>query len=96
MRVSLVDCRRVTYFHLLFERHEVIFSNGVPSESFFPGPQALKGLDARNCAALASLFPGIGGLRTRVETEALYGTSARAYVRRKMLPQTISAFDFVA
>ncbi len=92
----LLDCRQVTYFHLLLERHEVIFSNGVPSESFFPGPQALKGLDARNCRALASLFPGIGGLRTRVETEALYGTSARAYVRRRMLPQTISAFDFVA
>ncbi len=30
----------VTYYHLVFERHEIIFSEGVPSESFLPGQDA--------------------------------------------------------
>ncbi|MEM8849382.1 MAG: Hint domain-containing protein, partial [Pseudomonadota bacterium] len=29
--------RGVTYIHLLFDRHEIIFSDGIPSESFYPG-----------------------------------------------------------
>ncbi|MGC9419507.1 MAG: Hint domain-containing protein [Rhodovulum sp.] len=33
--------RRVTYFHLVFDRHEIIMSNGTFTESFFPGPVAL-------------------------------------------------------
>ncbi len=30
---------RAEYLHLLLERHEIIFSEGAPSESFFPGEQ---------------------------------------------------------
>ncbi len=33
--------RCVTYVHLMFEAHQIIFSNGIPTESFYPGPQAL-------------------------------------------------------
>jgi len=33
--------RKVTYFHLVFDRHEIIMSNGILTESFFPGPMAL-------------------------------------------------------
>ena len=29
----------VIYMHLLLERHEILFSEGVPSESFFPGAE---------------------------------------------------------
>lgn len=28
---------RVSYYHLLFVAHEVVFSEGIPTESFFPG-----------------------------------------------------------
>jgi hypothetical protein len=31
----------VTYYHIMLERHEVVLSNGVPSESLFLGDQAL-------------------------------------------------------
>ena len=34
-------CRKVEYFHLVFDRHEIILSEGVWAESFFPGPVAL-------------------------------------------------------
>ena len=28
----------VTYVHILLEAHEVIYANGAPAESFYPGP----------------------------------------------------------
>lgn len=47
---------KVVYFHLLFDTHEVITSNGVLSESFFPGDQILF-QDRAVCAELFRLFP---------------------------------------
>ena len=37
------DIETVEYFHLLFDRHEVIFAEGAPSESLFTGPEASEG-----------------------------------------------------
>lgn len=51
--------RSVTYIHLVMERHEVLMSNGMPSESFFPGPQALKSLSGSEYRDLVALFPGL-------------------------------------
>jgi hypothetical protein len=40
-RVSVVCPKKgITYFHLLFEKHEVIFANGMPAESLYLGNQA--------------------------------------------------------
>ncbi|MGM0740911.1 MAG: Hint domain-containing protein [Pseudomonadota bacterium] len=50
-------CRGVTYFHLVFEAHQVIFAEGAPSESFYPGPQALSSLAAPARDELLTLFP---------------------------------------
>jgi len=48
----------VTYFHILFDQHEVVSSNGVLSESFFPGDQIL--LQNRQIQAeLIELFPDL-------------------------------------
>ena len=54
---EVTDCDGVEYFHLLFDRHEVISSDGAWTESLFTGPQALKsvGPDAR--AEIMALFP---------------------------------------
>ncbi|MGD1926787.1 MAG: Hint domain-containing protein [Paracoccaceae bacterium] len=41
--------RHITYYHLLLEHHAVIFAEGAPTESFFPGPQALRSLSADQC-----------------------------------------------
>ncbi|MEO0486175.1 MAG: Hint domain-containing protein [Pseudomonadota bacterium] len=53
------DIGEVEYFHILFDRHEVIYSNGALSESLFTGPEALKALAPRARAEVASLFPDI-------------------------------------
>lgn len=51
------DIENVSYWHILFERHEVVWSNGAPTESLFTGPEALKsvGPDARE--EILTLFP---------------------------------------
>ncbi len=52
--------RRVSYYHLVFSRHEVIWANGAPSESFFPGHIALKALPQGDRNQMSALF-GLSG-----------------------------------
>ncbi|MFW2542011.1 Hint domain-containing protein [Primorskyibacter sp. 2E107] len=84
-------CRSVTYWHLLFERHEVIFSNGLPSESFFPGPEAIKALDRGAYDELISLFPSLRRARERDAFLRSYGQTARSFYRRKEIPTQLRA-----
>ncbi len=50
-------CNAVEYFHMIFDRHEVIFSEGVATESFYPGPVAIGALDHAAKSELTSIFP---------------------------------------
>jgi hypothetical protein len=47
----------VTYIHLLFNRHEIVFANDAPSESFFAGEPALNALEDPVRDEVLSLFP---------------------------------------
>ena len=48
----------VDYYHLLFDRHEILRSNGLRTESFQPGGRAMApGSDARR--EVDALFPGL-------------------------------------
>ena len=49
----------VTYWHILFDAHQVIWSNGAPSESLYTGPEALKSLSAAGREEIETLFPEI-------------------------------------
>lgn len=49
--------RATSYIHILFDRHEVIFSNGVKSESLFQGKTAIKSLSPQGRREIAALFP---------------------------------------
>lgn len=49
----------VSYFHLLCTRHEVILSEGVPSETLYPGPVALAALSASARADLMASCPDL-------------------------------------
>jgi hypothetical protein len=57
----LVDrtMREVTYHHLLLERHEIVWANGVETESFHPSAVALDTIEARDRARLLSILPGV-------------------------------------
>ncbi len=47
----------VTYFHLLFDRHQIVTANGIASESFAPADTAIAALDHPARAELFALFP---------------------------------------
>ncbi|MFG5380923.1 Hint domain-containing protein [Yoonia sp. R2-816] len=47
----------VEYIHLLFDKHEIIYAEGAPSESLFTGPQALKSVPKAARDEILSLFP---------------------------------------
>ena len=51
--------REVTYVHVLLERHNVVFANGLESESFHPANTALDLVEPGQRAALLSVLPGI-------------------------------------
>ncbi len=53
----LADAKSVQYFHMLFDRHQIVFSNGAPTESLFTGPEALKTLSAAAVAEIEAIFP---------------------------------------
>lgn len=50
---------KVEYFHILCDRHEILVSNGLESESFHPGEQVLDGMEAETRAEVLALFPGL-------------------------------------
>lgn len=49
--------RGMSYHHLVFDEHTIVFANGAPSESFFPGPQGLHALTQSARREFAALFP---------------------------------------
>lgn len=59
--VTQVSGGTVDYIHLLFADHEVIYSHGIPSESYFP-QHAMETVDRGAQAELAVLFPHMTSL----------------------------------
>lgn len=53
------DAQEVEYFHMLFDQHEIVFSNGAATESLFTGPEALKAVSEDARAEILELFPDI-------------------------------------
>ncbi|WP_294925589.1 Hint domain-containing protein [uncultured Paracoccus sp.] len=51
------DIESVEYFHMLFDRHEVVVSNGAETESLYTGPEALKALPPAAVEEIFTLFP---------------------------------------
>lgn len=56
---------RIEYFHLIFERHEVIYAEGAPAESFLLNADAERTLTHAQREEFASLFPGALKVRDR-------------------------------
>ena len=66
--------REVTYIHLLLPRHQVVWANGVETESFHPASTALSTLNEQDRTSLLALNPSLEG-----EPHA-YGPFARRYL----------------
>jgi len=47
----------ITYIHFLFDRHEIVFADGLAAESFLPGPMTLGDRAGATREELQTLFP---------------------------------------
>ncbi|MEP3784289.1 MAG: Hint domain-containing protein [Ascidiaceihabitans sp.] len=66
----------VTYVHLMFDRHQVVYSEGLATESFLPGPQTTSSFDRAVVEEICTLFPEIDP-----DTGLGYSPAARRVLR---------------
>lgn len=66
----------VEYVHLLFDKHQVVFSAGLATESFLPGPQTKKSFEQEIINEICAIFPELDP-----ETGQGYSESARRTLR---------------
>lgn len=72
--IVAAPCPEVVYVHLMFDRHEVIFANGVPCESLFMSEASIKGMGPTGRAEIAQIFPEL------LASPAAFGQTARPCV----------------
>lgn len=59
------DLKAITYCHILFEEHQVVFANDAPTESLLPGPQAMALMGDEAKSELLAIFPTFASPRSR-------------------------------
>lgn len=64
--------RTVTYVHLMLARHQIVLAEGLPTESFYPGPTALGMMNTVHRQQIKQLFPAL-----RQDPRQGYGPTAR-------------------
>ncbi len=74
--VRRIEGGTVDYVHILFDRHQVVISEGLETESFLPGPQTTKSLEAEIVNEICTIFPELDP-----DTGAGYGAAARRTLR---------------
>jgi hypothetical protein len=72
-----VEGGEVDYVHLLFDQHQVIYAEGLATESFLPGPQTTKSFEADIVAEITTIFPELD-----LTTGEGYGPAARPMLKR--------------
>jgi Ca2+-binding RTX toxin-like protein len=71
----------VTYIHLMFDQHEVVFANGVATESFYPGDSALSGISPECRDQLLDVMPSLrNGLGSFGQTARICARAHEAQV----------------
>ena len=75
--------REFEYYHLVFDQHEILIANGAPSESFFPGPEALK---AEALEEIAALFPTLksGMIPFALAAHSPYAQKQKRLIKRHL------------
>ncbi len=73
--IMRIEGGEVTYVHLLFDQHEIVFAEGAPSESFHPGEADLSTMAQAAKAEIYHLFPEL-----ELQNEAGYGGPVRTVI----------------
>lgn len=77
--ITRVEATGLTYVHFMFDRHEVVLSDGAWTESFQPGDEALKGVGKAQAREILALFPQLETAGARLG----YGTARRTLKRHE-------------
>ncbi len=83
--------RSVDHYALLLDRHEVIFANGMPTESLRPGPIVMAGFEPDVRAAIHAIYP-----RLKTFPIAGLGPPARPIIRRRDVDAWVSLVEKAA
>ena len=83
--VRQVEGGSIEYVHLMFDRHAIIFAEGLESESFHPGEMGYQALDPAARAELFSLFPELA-----VSGPQAYGPASRPTLKPWELPSAFA------
>lgn len=78
--IRQVQKETIEYYHFLFEDHHIVFAEGCPSESLYPGKQSLDVVSEQSRAEIIALFPGFENEDTapRLSRYELRGFEAQA------------------
>ncbi|MEL7460241.1 MAG: Hint domain-containing protein, partial [Pseudomonadota bacterium] len=68
----------IEYVHLMFDEHQILWSEGLESESFLPGPQTTSCFERDAIAEIVALFPELDP-----RTGEGYGPAARRLLKRR-------------
>ncbi|MEP2531976.1 Hint domain-containing protein [Shimia sp.] len=74
--VRQVESAEVTYVHIMFDCHEIVYAEGIPSESFLPGEHGLSAMGKASRDEIYSLFPELRNVGLTA-----YGADARPSIR---------------
>lgn len=55
--IARVEGGEVTYVHIMFDRHQIVYANGLASESFLPGCETEKMFDRDMVDEILEIFP---------------------------------------
>ena len=77
--ITRAEGGEVTYHHILFDRHEIVFAEGVASESFQPGALALAAVEPEQLAGLVQLCPELLEAEERAATLRSARISLKSY-----------------
>lgn len=64
----------VEYFHVLFDKHEIVFAEGAASESLYTGPEALKAVSPKARKEILTLFPELADKEYKAESAMMIPT----------------------
>lgn len=85
--IATSEAGEVTYFHILFDAHEVILSSGCWTESFLPDAESMTGLHQAQAAEILAIFPELAALTG----EARFAPARSCVSREGEAPARIAA-----
>ncbi|QUS34972.1 Hint domain-containing protein [Falsirhodobacter algicola] len=73
--VTVEETETVTYIHMTFDRHEIVYANDAATESYYPGNYSVETMDCATRDELLTIFPELRAV------PGAYGCTARRVLR---------------